>query len=180
MRRRHTAPALLLLCAAAAEAPPAEPSGLWPGPLQGPVPATLTGATVLPTAQAAERFLAEHHALAIDASPAPAKPPAMAPGMPWLPPAHQDIPGSFWLPDAGRDVLQPERAGAYLALVARLTGNDFGRFVLVYCHPSCWASWNAAKRLVQAGYAHVAWFPPGIEGWAQADLPLQRVAPTVY
>jgi PQQ-dependent catabolism-associated CXXCW motif protein len=144
------------------------------------VPATLSGATVLPTAQAAQAFIASHHALPIDVSAQPKKPPDMAPAMVWLPAAHQDIPGSAWLPGAGRAVLQPDRAQAYLSAVAHLTSNNTGRFIVVYCHPNCWGSWNAAKRLVQAGYTHIAWYSPGIEAWAAADFPLQQTQPVSY
>ena len=100
--------------------------------------------------------------------------------MPWLPAAHQDIGGGLWLPGAGLAVLQPDRARAYLEAVAKHVGYDKDRFVMVYCHPNCWGSWNAAKRLLQAGYANVAWFPGGIEAWAGADLPLQRTEPTPF
>lgn len=167
---------LLLLTAAA----PPEPAGLWTGPMDGPVPATLTGATVLTTPQAVKTFISGHHALAIDVSALPKKPPNMAPGMVWLPAAHQDIPGSTWLPGAGHAPLPPDRAKAFLDAVARVTRNDHARFIVVYCHPNCWGSWNAAKRLVLAGYTHIAWYFGGIEGWAAADYPLQRTEPVTY
>ena len=148
--------------------------------MDGPVPATLAGATALPTPQAAKTFISSHHALPIDVSALPKKPPNMAPGMVWLPAAHQDIPGSAWLPGAGRATLQPDRAKAFLDAVARLTHNDHARFIVVYCHPNCWSSWNAAKRLVQAGYTRIAWYSGGIEGWAAADFPLQRTEAVAY
>ena len=34
-----------------------------------------------------------------------------------------------------------------------------------FCHPDCWASYNAAKRLVALGYSQVYWYPAGMEGW---------------
>lgn len=169
-----------MLAAAGPEVPPPEPADLWAGPMQGAVPATLTGATVLPTAPAAAQFLNDHSALPIDVSAAPIRPPGMTADMPWLPAAHQDIGGSLWLPGAGLMVLQPDRAEGYLEAVAKRVGYDKQRFVMVYCHPNCWGSWNAAKRLLQAGYANVAWFPGGIEAWAGADLPLQRTEPTPF
>jgi PQQ-dependent catabolism-associated CXXCW motif protein len=167
---------LLLLLTAAAP----EPAGLWPGPMDAPTPDTLAGATVLPTAAAAKAWIADQHPVLIDVASAPVKPPAMAPNMPWLPPAHQDIPGSTWLPGAGRAVLKPDRAAAYLQAVGTLAGPPPGRPVVVYCHPTCWASWNAAKVLVQAGYRHVAWYPPGIEAWAAAGFDLQRTGAVAY
>jgi PQQ-dependent catabolism-associated CXXCW motif protein len=148
--------------------------------MAGPVPATLQGATVLPTAAAAKAWIAARQPVIIDVAPAPKKPPAMAAGMPWLPAAHQDIPGSAWMPDSGRAVLHPDRAAAFLLAIADLAGPPPGRPFLVYCHPNCWASWNAAKVLVGAGYRTVAWFPGGIEGWAAAGYELQRTQAVKY
>jgi len=171
----RTAAALLLLLAAAA---PPEPAGLWTGPQHGATPATLAGATVLPSAQAAKKWLESQLPVVIDVSPSPTKPPNMAPGMPWLPPAHQDIPGSTWLPNAGREVLQSARAAAYLQMVKTMATPDHP--VMVYCHANCWGSWNAAKVLVQAGYHHIAWYPGGLETWTAADFDLQRTRAVAY
>jgi PQQ-dependent catabolism-associated CXXCW motif protein len=173
MAARHALALLLLLSAAAPE-----PPGLWTGAMDADTPATLAGATVLPTASAAEAWINIHHALPIDVSAVPVKPPNMAPAMPWLPAPHQDIPGSVWLPGAGRAVLTAERASAYLRAVAGRAAPT--QPVLAYCHLKCWASWNAAKRLVMAGYGIVAWFPGGIEGWANAGLPLRPTDATRY
>ena len=147
--------------------------------MQGAVPATLTGATVLPTRTAAEAFLAEHQALAIDVGAAPrataehgarhAVAAGRASGHP-----RQHLAARRRRRGAAARSRQP----AFLDAVAQRTGNDPARFVMVYCHLNCWGSWNAAKRLVQAGYRNVAWFPAGIEGWAAADLPFQRTEPT--
>jgi rhodanese-related sulfurtransferase len=38
-------------------------------------------------------------------------------------------------------------------------------------------SWNAAKRALAMGYANVAWYPDGTDGWADADLPLEQATP---
>jgi len=141
-----------------------------------PVPATLPGATVVESAAGARAWIAAHHAAVIDVAPAPVRPAAMAPGMPWLPAAHQDIPGSAWLPGGG----DAARADAYLRAVAARVGAPPGGAVLVYCHPHCWASWNAAHRLVQRGYRQVAWFPGGIEAWAAAGFDVQRTQAIPY
>jgi PQQ-dependent catabolism-associated CXXCW motif protein len=179
--RRAAAGLLLLIAAASPPAPPPpEPPGLWPGAMEGAVPATLRGATVLPTPAAAKAWIAAQHPVIIDVAPAPKKPPAMAAGMPWLPAAHQDIYGSTWLPDAGRAVLHADRAAAYIHKAATLAGPPPGRPILLYCHPNCWASWNAAKVLVGVGYRHVGWFPGGIEGWVAAGYDLQRTQPDSY
>ena len=34
-------------------------------------------------------------------------------------------------------------------------------------------SWNAAKRALSLGYAHVAWYPDGTDGWQASDLPTE-------
>jgi hypothetical protein len=38
-------------------------------------------------------------------------------------------------------------------------------------------SWNAAKRAMSMGYAHVAWFPDGTDGWQKVDLPMTEAQP---
>ena len=177
MGRRAAIGALAWLIAAAG---PPEPAGLWAGAMESDTPATLAGATVVEGAAAARDWIAAHKAAVVDVSSAPVKPAHMAPGMVWLPSAHQDLPGSVWLAGAGRAVLQPERAAAYVGAVSAVAGAPPGRAVLVYCHPHCWGSWNAAKALVQAGYKQVAWFPGGIEAWARAGYPLRRTRATAY
>jgi PQQ-dependent catabolism-associated CXXCW motif protein len=146
--------------------------------MQGPVPATLHGATVLPTAASAKSWIDTNHPVLIDVAPAPIRPQVMAPAMPWLPPAHQDIPGSIWLPGAGSAVLKADRGAAFLRVVQSHAARD--RAVMVYCHPNCWASWNVTKFLLSNGYEHVAWFPPGIEGWAEAEFELQQTVAVTY
>ncbi len=146
--------------------------------MAGAVPATLHGATVLPTAAAAKAWIDARHPVLIDVAPAPKKPPSMAPGMPWLPAAHKDLPGSIWLPGAGRAVLAPDGRVAYLRAVGAHATPETP--VVVYCHPNCWASWNAAKALVQAGYQHVAWYEAGIEGWVASGYALQTTPAIRY
>ena len=48
---------------------------------------------------------------------------------------------------------------------------------MFYCLERCWMSWNAAKRAVAAGYAAVAWYPEGTDGWQDAGLPLIEARP---
>lgn len=174
--RAYIAAAAVVLIAAA----PKEPKGYWTGPMRGRVPETLAGATVIPEARAALLYLGKHHALAIDVSAAPVRPVVMSPKAVWAPPQHQDMIASVWLPDAGHAVTTPERRAAFTGAVDKLTQGDKRRFVIVYCHPNCWGSWNAAKALVQAGYHHVAWYPGGIEDWSAAGMQLQRTEPTDY
>ncbi len=143
-----------------------EPDGLWQGPMRGYTPNTVQGASVLDTAGLA-KLLDEEKPVLIDVSLADVKPPSMAPGTPWLP-LHRSIPGAVWLPGAGAGSADPQFSERFKGRIAELTGADAGRAVVTFCHPECWGSWNAAKRLVGLGYAHVYWYPEGMEGW-QAD-----------
>jgi len=139
-----------------------EPQGFWQGPMRGYTPNTVQGATVIDTA-ALPKLIENQKPVLIDVALADRKPPSMAPDAPWLP-LHRSIPGAVWMPGAG-DSGDPRFADAFKARIAELTGGDPGRPVVAFCHPECWGSWNAAKRLVGLGYAHVYWYPDGVEGW---------------
>jgi PQQ-dependent catabolism-associated CXXCW motif protein len=156
---------LALAGAARADEPPPEPDGYRTGSLRAPTPATLSGAVVLDLA-ALERLVGKD-AVLIDVGPAPVKPPNLAEDAVWLP-THRSIPGAAWMPGAGIGDLPPERERLLLAQVATLTGGDPALPVVVFCKPDCWASWNLGKRLVNAGYTGVAWFPDGVDAWQEA------------
>jgi PQQ-dependent catabolism-associated CXXCW motif protein len=162
------AAAALALAAGAARAadlpPPSQPDGFWTGPAHGRTPAGLTGATVL-TAPALARLIADEKPLVLDVAVADVKPPGL-PAERWRP-IHRSIPGSVWMPGAGAGRLEPEVEQRLKARVAALAGAP-DRPVVTFCHRECWASWNAAKRLVQQGYTRVFWFPDGVEGWQDA------------
>jgi PQQ-dependent catabolism-associated CXXCW motif protein len=162
---------LLLLMSAVALAPARsqvpEPQAYWLGPIHGPVPATITGGSVVGTAQLVH-LLARGGVVLIDVAEAPHHPSGLPPGTLWLPPPHRDIPGSIWIPDVGRGAISPQFADWYQARLAELTGGKRDTPVVVYCHPNCWMSWNAAKRAINDGYRSVFWYPDGVEGWQKA------------
>lgn len=158
--------AAALFLAAAAPAPAPEPAGLWQGAMHGATPDTLQGATVLSTKAFAE-LNDRVHPLLIDVAETEKKPASMAKDMPWMP-THRSIPGAVWLANAGFGRIDPAFAAAFKARIAALAGNDVNRPIVVFCHPHCWGSWNAAKRLVTLGYRHVYWYPDGVEGWQKA------------
>ena len=87
------------------------------------------------------------------------------------------IPGSVWLPDTGYGSLAPAMETYLRTNVARASGNDQARPLVVYCVRSCWMSWNAAKRILAMGYTEVMWYPDGTDGWSEANLPLQLSTP---
>jgi PQQ-dependent catabolism-associated CXXCW motif protein len=166
---RLTAAALLTLGVAAAPADSPvnvpEPDGFHTGPQQGYTPPTLKGAVVLDI-DGLDRVVAEARPVLIDVALADRRPAGMAPDKPWLP-AHRSIPGAVWMPNAGAAPLDPAHEALFLARVADLTSGDRTKPIVTFCHPDCWGSWNAGKRLVQAGYTAVHWFPAGIEGWQE-------------
>jgi PQQ-dependent catabolism-associated CXXCW motif protein len=140
-----------------------EPEGVWSGPMHGPTPKTLKGATVvdIPSLDA----LMAQRALFLDVGPADKKPADFPKDLPWLP-IHRTIPGAVWLPGAGAAPLA--REGLFYKRIEELTRGDKARPIVTFCHPDCWGSWNTAKRLVLKGYTRVHWYPDGIEGWQGA------------
>ncbi len=157
---------------------PDEPVDYWTGPINGPVPATLSGATVLHTEEL-NALLKEGDVVLVDVSNLPHRPEKLAQGAVWLPKPHQVIPGSLWVPGAGVGAIASDVDAAFRDRLAHATGNDLGRIVVIYCHERCWLSWNAAKRAVRYGYRNVHWYPEGIEGWNAAGLKSVIAEPTV-
>jgi PQQ-dependent catabolism-associated CXXCW motif protein len=182
---RHLGAALLLLTvmvevvAAAPQGPPAdvpEPQGYWLGPVRGPVPATIAGGTVIDTA-ALVHLLAGGGAVLVDVAQAQHRPSGLPAGTLWLPPPHRDIPGSVWIPDIGRGAISPRFATWFHTRLAELTGGNRDKPIVVYCHPRCWMSWNAARRVINDGYQAVFWYPDGVEGWEKAGRPTADAPP---
>lgn len=177
MRLRVAALALTLLVggSAAAENPP-EPKGYRLQDYRAPVPATLAGARVLTTEQAVALWR-DKAAVFIDVLPRPPRPAGLPSDAVWRDKARYDIPGSLWLPDTGYGALS-EATQRYLESGLELaTGKDKSRLVVFYCLADCWMSWNAGKRAISLGYANVAWYPEGADGWAKAGLPLEPREP---
>jgi len=160
-------------------APVPEPDSYWTGPTNSPVPATLSGATVITSAHRLDALLHRQHPALVDVSNAPRRPDNMAPGAPWLPLPHHAIPGSLWIPGPGVGAIPAPVEDFFLQQLAQATGHDPTRPIVIYCHKSCWLSWNAAKRAVHYGYQHVYWYRDGIEGWKAAGLPTAVIAPQV-
>lgn len=151
-----------------------EPDGLWQGPMRGYTPNTAKGASVIDAAALAALIERDRPVL-LDVAPADVRPPSMAPGTPWLP-VHRSVPGAVWMPGAGSGAPDAQFAEAFRRRLDELTGGEPGRAVVTFCHPECWGSWNAARRLAQLGFTHVYWFPDGIEGW-QVEHEVAAVEP---
>jgi PQQ-dependent catabolism-associated CXXCW motif protein len=90
---------------------------------------------------------------------------------------HQHIPGSTWLPDVGRGRLTPEFECYFKSNLARLSGGDTSRPIVVYCQSDCWMSWNAVKRAAGYGYSRLYWFADGVDGWRDWDRPFAAAQP---
>jgi PQQ-dependent catabolism-associated CXXCW motif protein len=158
---------MLVSCAAAPAAEPVpEPPGLWQGELVGDTPATLQGAQVLDLPALEALLAAGGPVLLLDVGPPDHRPEGLPPGTLWRP-THRSLPGAVWLPGAGRADLPPAREQALLQRVAALAQGRRDTPIVVFCKPRCWGSWNAGKRLVQAGYTGVRWFPAGVHGWQE-------------
>jgi PQQ-dependent catabolism-associated CXXCW motif protein len=154
---------------------PPEPPGYRMDDYRAPTPATLAGARVVTTAEAAELWKAG--TAFIDVLPHVPRPANLPAGTIWREKTRMDIPGSIWLPDTGYGALAVATESYLRNGLANVTGGDRAKWLVIYCRPDCWMSWNAAKRALAMGYANVAWYPEGTDGWEVAGLPLREVRP---
>jgi PQQ-dependent catabolism-associated CXXCW motif protein len=165
-------------CAApAAPSAASEPPGFWTGPINSPVPATISGGKVIHARKLSLLIKDSSAAVIVDVSNAPRKPENLPSSSTWMPLPHPAIPGAIWIPGAGLGEPPPAVDKFYRERLAQATANDLGRTIVLYCHAKCWLSWNGAKRAIQYGYTHVYWFPDGIEGWRKAQQPTKVIEP---
>ena len=174
--------ALLALCAVFSAAsgdsttPVPEPSGLWSGPINSDVPATIAGGKVVHAAEVA-KLIDQANAFVIDVSNLPKRPEGMAADAPWLPLPQEVIPGSVWIPDVGAASISEQLDEFFRAQLHAGTNGALDHPVVIYCHERCWLSWNAAKRAIGYGFRNVHWFPDGIEGWRAAGFRTETANP---
>jgi PQQ-dependent catabolism-associated CXXCW motif protein len=166
---------LVATCSATAGDAPPEPESYRQSDYRAPTPASLKGARVLTTDEAAAMWRAGGAAF-IDVLPQAPRPKNLPADVVWRDKPRFDIPGSLWLPDTGYGELAPVmldyfRRGLDKALDSRQ------RPLVFYCLKDCWMSWNAAKRALALGYSNVAWYPEGSDGWAATGLPVEKRAP---
>ncbi|MEM9223948.1 MAG: PQQ-dependent catabolism-associated CXXCW motif protein [Pseudomonadota bacterium] len=165
----------LFVGAASAENVP-EPDGFRSAPYRAPVPATLTGATVLTTDEA-HRVWKAGEAVFVDVLPRPERPEDLPEGTLWNPPKRETVPGSFWLPNTGYDKLTPEREAYLVAGLESVSDGNLDAPLVFMCRSECWMSWNAAKRALNLGYTNVNWFPDGTDGWTEDGHPVETKEP---
>lgn len=153
-----------------------EPTAYRTSDYRSPVPATLAGAKVIDTEEAA-RSWREQSAVLIDVLPRPVKPGNLPAGTIWRDPVRNSLPGSAWLPNVGYGVLPVTVEQYFASRLDSLTGGDKARALVFFCERDCWMSWNAAKRAIAIGYRNVSWFPDGTDGWQEAGLLLAEIQP---
>ena len=158
------------------ELTPVEPDEYRLDHYREPTPETLRGARVVTTAQA-EVIWKRGDAAFVDVLPRATRPPKLPPRTIWRNSPRLDIPGSVWLPDTGYGALAPPMESYLRAGLAKASGGDRGKPLVIYCLRSCWMSWNAARRALTMGYTNVIWYPDGTDGWSDAGLPLKQTMP---
>lgn len=168
--------ALLVAPVWAQQQEPFEPEGYRTDNYRAPVPATLAGARVL-TIGEAEAIWRANSGVFVDVMPRPPKPKNLPEGTVWRDAPRRNIPGSIWLPDTGYGTLPPSMDDYLQRGLARASRGDKAALLVIYCLADCWMSWNAAKRALTYGYAKIAWFPDGTDGWEAAKLPTEDAKP---
>jgi PQQ-dependent catabolism-associated CXXCW motif protein len=153
-----------------------EPEGYRTDDYRASVPATLAGARVLSTEEAAATWRSGAAAF-IDVLPRPPKPQNLAPDTIWRERPRLNIPGSIWLPDTGYGKLASTTENYLRQGLDHASGGNKAKLLVIYCLADCWMSWNAAKRALSYGYSNVAWYPEGTDGWRRADLPVAEAQP---
>jgi PQQ-dependent catabolism-associated CXXCW motif protein len=153
-----------------------EPDGYRLEDYRAPTPATLRGARVIDTDEA-EKIWREGAAAFVDVLPRPPRPKDLPQGTVWHDKPRSNIPGSIWLPDTGYGELAQSMADYFARGLEKATHGDSARLVVIYCLADCWMSWNAAKRALALGYANVAWYREGTDGWAAELLPVADASP---
>ena len=135
-------------------------SGLRIAAYRAPLPDTVPGGRVVGADQVAA--LARGGALLIDTLPAPGH--RIRDDGGWIiPERHDTLPGAYWLPEIGRGDIDLEIRD-YLARA--LAGCDTAQPMVVFCRSDCWMSWNAVQQIAALGFTDLAWYPGGIEDWA--------------
>jgi PQQ-dependent catabolism-associated CXXCW motif protein len=167
---------LILTLPARAQENPPEPEGYRTDNYRSPVPTTLAGARVL-AAEEADAIWRAGKAVFIDVLPRPPKPQNLPDGTIWRDKPRLNIPGSIWLPDTGYGTLAAATEDYLREGLARATGGDMAKQLVIYCQADCWMSWNAAKRALSYGYSNVSWYPEGTDGWQRANLPVEESQP---
>lgn len=153
-----------------------EPQDYRQDEYRAPVPATLSGATVVSTEQA-HALWEKDGAAFIDVLPRPPKPDNLPAGTIWKEKPRISVKGALWLPNTGYGKLADVTLDYFRKGLEKASGGDKKHPLLFFCLPDCWMSWNAARRALELGYPKVYWYPQGSEGWAAAGYPTEQLTP---
>ncbi|GEO87291.1 MULTISPECIES: PQQ-dependent catabolism-associated CXXCW motif protein [Alphaproteobacteria] len=153
-----------------------EPDAYRNEEFRAPVPASLSGATVVSTDEAYALWQAGDVAF-IDVLPHPPKPANLPEGTVWNEKPRISIEGAIWLPNTGYGKLADITLAYFKSGLEKASGGDKAKPLLFFCLPECWMSWNAAKRALELGYRRVYWYPDGSEGWTTAGHPAVDLKP---
>ena len=87
---------------------------------------------------------------------------------------HLTLPGAYWFRGAGSVKTEGNAQVGELTvkLVLGLVASKDAPIVVFCLSSQCWLSYNAALRLVEAGFTNVHWYRGGVEAWQGAGLPM--------
>jgi PQQ-dependent catabolism-associated CXXCW motif protein len=180
MKARATFAALGLAFALAspvvAQSAPPEPPSYRMADYQAPTPDTLNGKPAL-TVEAAKALWSDPKIVFVDVLPHAPRPEGLPEGTVWREKPHLSIARAVWLPEVGRGALAPETENYFQRHLAALAGGEATVGLVFFCKRACWMSWNAARRAEALGYKKVYWYSDGVEGWREAGLPMEEIAP---
>lgn len=143
---------------------------------RAPVPSAVEGGTRVDR-DGVDKLIGQG-AILVDVLPAEGGSPDPATGTWRLLHPHQSIPGAIWLPETGRGSLTAEQERYLAENIARLSGGQTAKPIVVFCQADCWMSWNVVRRLAATGYKALYWFPEGTDGWMEwGDRKLETVTP---
>jgi PQQ-dependent catabolism-associated CXXCW motif protein len=123
--------------------------------MNSPTPLTVPGGTVLRTPELVELTRKEQDVTLIDA----------------LPGSHSTIPNAVRIPYAGEDGSLGDKVQRRLkARLDNLTHDNLDAKLVIFCSgASCWHSYNACLRAMNAGYRQVFWYRDGLHAWTNEE-----------
>ena len=90
---------------------------------------------------------------------------------------HNNIPNSLWLANCGDGSLNKRWMAYCQTSLEQATAGNKAHPIVFYCRSDCWLGWNAVKRAHHLGYSNLYWLRDGVDGWKQANLPLEPAQP---
>ena len=91
-----------------------------------------------------------------------------------------NIPGSTWTPNVGLGEIDDDWRQYFATHLQRITDNNKGYPVVIYCRADCWMSWNALKRAHGWGYSNLYWYRDGSDGWIEHDYKTAAATPIPF